>query len=115
MFMIVQYSYITWSPPKLTEEQILELGKQITLDGREQFTQVRVGKILELAAVQIRNPADEFFQFRRPLFPAQAFVKQLDEKAAVEEMKLILAVFRARQVQACADSRGHCPKTPCAG
>lgn len=35
--MIVQYQYITWNPPHLTEEQELELGRQIALVGREHF------------------------------------------------------------------------------
>jgi hypothetical protein len=35
--MMVQYSYVTWSPPSLTESQELELGRQIALVGREHF------------------------------------------------------------------------------
>lgn len=35
--MIVQYKYITWNPPYLTDEQELELGRQIALVGREHF------------------------------------------------------------------------------
>ena len=35
--MIVQYPYITWSPPRLTPEEAIELGRQIARDGRENF------------------------------------------------------------------------------
>ena len=35
--MIVQYSYITWSPPRLAPEEALELGRQIAVYGRETF------------------------------------------------------------------------------
>lgn len=35
--MIVQYSYISWSPPYLTEGEELELGQRIAAVGREQF------------------------------------------------------------------------------
>ena len=35
--MIVQYQYITWNPPHLTDEEELELGRQIALVGREHF------------------------------------------------------------------------------
>ena len=35
--MIVQYSYITWSPPRLTPDEALELGRQIAKNGRENF------------------------------------------------------------------------------
>ncbi len=37
MLVRVQYAYITWKPPKLTEEQGLELGKRISAIGKEQF------------------------------------------------------------------------------
>jgi hypothetical protein len=35
--MIVQYQYVTWSPPSLTDEEELEYGRQIALVGREHF------------------------------------------------------------------------------
>ena len=35
--MIVQYQYITWNPPHLSEAEELELGRQIALVGREHF------------------------------------------------------------------------------
>ena len=35
--MIVQYQYITWNPPHLTEAEELEFGRQIALVGREHF------------------------------------------------------------------------------
>lgn len=35
--MIVQYQYVIWSPPQLTEAQELELGRQIALVGRDHF------------------------------------------------------------------------------
>jgi len=35
--MIVQYSYITWSPPRLRPEEAVELGRQIAMNGREDF------------------------------------------------------------------------------
>ena len=33
----VQYQYVTWNPPTLTEEQEVELGRQIALVGRDHF------------------------------------------------------------------------------
>ena len=35
--MIVQYSYITWSPPRLAQEEAIELGRKIAMNGRENF------------------------------------------------------------------------------
>ena len=35
--MVVQYSYITWTPPRLAPEEALELGRQIAIRGRETF------------------------------------------------------------------------------
>ena len=35
--MIVQYQYIKWNPPHLTEAEELEFGRQIALVGREHF------------------------------------------------------------------------------
>ena len=35
--MIVQYQYVTWSPPNLTADEELEFGRQIALVGREHF------------------------------------------------------------------------------
>jgi hypothetical protein len=35
--MIVQYAYISWSPPRLMEQEELELGRRIAQVGREQF------------------------------------------------------------------------------
>ena len=35
--MLVQYQYVTWSPPNLTDADELELGRQIALLGREHF------------------------------------------------------------------------------
>ena len=35
--MIVQYQYVTWSPANLTDEEELELGRQIALVGRDHF------------------------------------------------------------------------------
>jgi hypothetical protein len=37
MIVQVQYHYITWNPPHLTEAEELELGRQIALVGREHF------------------------------------------------------------------------------
>ena len=37
MIVPVQYRYVTWSPPYLTEEQQLELGRQIALQGRDHW------------------------------------------------------------------------------
>ena len=31
------YSYISWNPPKLTEQEELELGRQIAIQGREHW------------------------------------------------------------------------------
>lgn len=33
--MEVKFSYITWTPPKLTEEEEFEYGRQIAIQGRE--------------------------------------------------------------------------------
>jgi Flp pilus assembly protein TadB len=33
----VKYSYVTWDPPYLSEEEELALGRQIAAQGREQF------------------------------------------------------------------------------
>lgn len=35
--MFVQYTYITWNPPRMTQEEALELGRQIAMNGRENF------------------------------------------------------------------------------
>jgi len=35
--MVVQYKYITWNPPNLTQAEELELGREIALVGREHF------------------------------------------------------------------------------
>src|SRR5437899_3038554 len=35
--MIVQYSYITWSPPRLAPQEALELGRQIAMHRRDNF------------------------------------------------------------------------------
>jgi hypothetical protein len=35
--MIVQYAYISWSAPRLTQEEAIELGRQIAMNGRESF------------------------------------------------------------------------------
>ncbi len=36
-FMMVPYSYLTWSPPHLSDEEELALGRQIAIQGREHF------------------------------------------------------------------------------
>jgi hypothetical protein len=35
--MLVQLTYFSWKPPKLTEQEELEFGRQIALQGREKW------------------------------------------------------------------------------
>ena len=54
---------------------------------------------VEHAAVEIGNCAKQFFQFRRPLFPAQAFVEQFDEEIAIEGIELVEAMLLTHEIQ----------------
>ena len=53
--MIVQYSYITWSPPNLRAEDRLELGRRIAAVGREQFAK-EFRESIKMAHLKNRPP-----------------------------------------------------------
>jgi len=57
MMVPVRYSYVTWNPPHLTEDEELSLGRQIAAQGREHFVTEFRKSIGKPKGQQQRQPA----------------------------------------------------------
>jgi len=79
--MIVQYQYITWSPPNLSEAEEVELGRQIALVGREHFVREFRKSIGKTAASvsQARHPDFSLTPQQNNSSPVRKAFKAIDQ------------------------------------
>ena len=66
--MMVPYRYITWRPPHLADEEELELGRQIAVQGREHFVAAFRKSIAKPTGQPERPPASPLTIFFAILF-----------------------------------------------